>query len=149
MGRKRQPHPRKADQAKQSSGFSFSRNWVIGLILGFTFLAFANSIFNDFAYDDQTQILGNELIRDFSNLPTAFTKEVWFFRYLQDQDPNKQAGPTTPYYRPMFTVYLMVVWNLFGAWPQPWHLLNVLMYLIAVRLKWLPTLVSQSQAPAC
>lgn len=132
MGRKRQPHPRKADQAKQSSGFSFSRNWVIGLILGFTFLAFANSIFNDFAYDDQTQILGNELIRDFSNLPTAFTKEVWFFRYLQDQDPNKQAGPTTPYYRPMFTVYLMVVWNLFGAWPQPWHLLNVLMHLIAV-----------------
>jgi tetratricopeptide (TPR) repeat protein len=132
MGRKRQPHPRKAEQARPSTGFSFSRNWVLGLILGFTFLAFSNSIFNDFAYDDQTQIIGNELIRDFSNLPTAFTKEVWFFRYLQDQDPNKQAGPTTPYYRPMFTVYLMVVWNLFGAWPQPWHLLNVLMHLVAV-----------------
>ena len=112
MGRKRQPHPRKAEQAKPSSGFEFSRHWVIGLILGFTFLGFANSIFNNqFAYDDQTQILGNELIRDFTNLPTAFTKEVWFFRYLQDQDPNKQAGPTTPYYRPMFTVYLMVGWQ--------------------------------------
>ncbi|HEX5735099.1 MAG TPA: hypothetical protein VF131_19870 [Blastocatellia bacterium] len=132
MGRKRQPHSRKAEEAKQWSGFSFSRQWVIGLILGVTFLAFANSIFNGFAYDDQEQILGNELIRDFSNLPTAFTNEVWFFRYLQDQDPNKQAGPTTPYYRPLFTVYLMVVWNLFGAWPQPWHLLNVLMHLIAV-----------------
>ena len=133
MGRKRQPHPRKAEQAKQSSGFTFTRSWVIGLILGFTFLAFANSIINnEFAYDDQTQILDNKLIRDFSNLPTAFTNEVWFFRYLQDQDPNKQAGPTTPYYRPLFTVYLMVGWHMFGAWPQPWHFLNVLMHLIAV-----------------
>ena len=132
MGRKRQPHPRKAAQAKASSGFDFSRNWIIGLILAFTFLAFASSIFNGFAYDDQTQILGNDLIKDFSNLPTAFTKEVWFFRYLQDQDPEKQAGPTTPYYRPLFTVYLMVAWKAFQAWPQPWHILNILMHLAAV-----------------
>lgn len=133
MGRKRQPHPRKVEQAKPSSGFEFSRHWVLGLILGFTFLAFANSIIsNQFAYDDQTQILDNGLIRDFKNLPTAFTNEVWFFRYLQDQDPEKQEGPTTPYYRPLFTVYLMVGWHTFGTWPQPWHLLNVLMHLIAV-----------------
>jgi tetratricopeptide (TPR) repeat protein len=132
MGRKRQPHLQKKEPESRRSGIEFSRGLIIGAILVITFLGFANSIDNKFAYDDQTQILSNELIRDFSNLPTAFTKEVWFWRVLQDQDPNKEMGPTTPYYRPMFTVYLMVGWHLFGEWPQPWHLFNVFMHLIAV-----------------
>ena len=133
MRKKKQSRPKKTEPVTPSSGFQFSRKWVIGLILGITFLGFANSINNLFAYDDQTQILGNELIRDFSNISTAFTKEVWFFRVLQDRDPNQQENkPTTPYYRPMFTVYLMVGWHLFGEWPQYWHLANILMHLIAV-----------------
>jgi len=132
MGRKRQPHLRKTVPEKQSPGVTFSSGLVITLILVITFFTFANSIDNTFAYDDQTQILTNELIRDFGNLPTAFTKEVWFWRVLQDQDPNKEMGPTTPYYRPMFTVYLMAGWWMFQDWPQPWHLLNVLMHLVAI-----------------
>jgi tetratricopeptide (TPR) repeat protein len=133
MRKKKQSRPKNTEPVKSLEGFHFSRKWVIGLILAITFLGFANSINNLFAYDDQTQILGNELIRDFSNFSTAFTKEVWFFRALQDRDPNQQENrPTTPYYRPIFTVYLMVGWHLFGEWPQYWHLANILMHLIAV-----------------
>ena len=133
MRKKKQSRPKNTAQKKPLAGFHFSRRWVIGLILGITFLGFSITINNGFAYDDQTQILGNELIRDFNNLSLAFTKEVWFFRAQQDRDPNQQQNkPTTPYYRPMFTVYLMVGWHLFGAWPQYWHLANILMHLIAV-----------------
>ncbi|HKQ04988.1 MAG TPA: tetratricopeptide repeat protein [Blastocatellia bacterium] len=112
--------------------FSPSHRWILGLILAGTFLAFANTLANGFAYDDTTQILRNDQIRSFANLPTALTKEVWFWRVKQDQDPNKDAGPTTPYYRPLFTVYLMVGWALFGTWAPGWHLINVLMHLLAV-----------------
>src|SRR5205085_8101292 len=142
MSKKKRTHPRPSLEtapapaaqrppAAQRS-FALSRQWVLGLILAGTFLAFANSLGNGFAYDDTTQILGNEQIRSFANLPTALTKEVWFWRVKQDQDPNKDAGPTTPYYRPLFTVYLMIGWALFGTWAPGWHLINVLMHLLAV-----------------
>lgn len=115
-------------------GLGLSNKLVIVGILAVTFIAFANTIDKKFgfAYDDTTQILQNEVIRSFSNLPTAFTKEVWFWRVLQDKDPNKESGPTTPYYRPLFTVYLMAGWFLFDTYAPGWHFINVLMHLLAV-----------------
>jgi protein O-mannosyl-transferase len=127
---------RKSSTAKASS-FSLPRNWIIGLILAVTFAAFANTIDHGFAYDDTTQILGNEAIRSFSNIPLALTREVWFWRVLQDKDPNKEYGPTTPYYRPLFTIYLMAGWALFGDSAPGWHLINILMHLLAVAFAYL------------
>ena len=115
----------------------FTRTMVLTGILAFTFAVFSNSLFNGFAYDDLTQILENQLIRSWSNLPDALTKEVWFWRVQQDKDPEKTEGPTTPYYRPVFMIYLMLGWQLFGASPAGWHLLNVLMHLLAVYLAFL------------
>lgn len=135
MGRKNRtskPDNQSSDIPTQASPFTWSRNWIIGIILSVTFLAFANSIANSFAYDDTTQILQNQLIRSWRNLPDALTKEVWFWRVLQDKDPNKQLGPTTPYYRPVFILYLMLGWHLFGTSAPLWHLANILMHLLAV-----------------
>src|ERR1051325_7138834 len=124
------PSPKAATQADAKR--QLSANWIIGLILAVTFIAFINTLDHGFAYDDTEQILRNETIRSFKNLPTALTTEVWFWRQLQDKDPNKEAGPSTPYYRPMFTIYLMVNWYLFGTWAPGWHLINLLMHLLAV-----------------
>jgi hypothetical protein len=136
MSKKKRTHPQASPSAARPQAeqrqFKLSHKWVLGLILAVTFLAFANTIGNKFAYDDNTQILRNEAIRNFANLPTALTKEVWFWRVVQDKDPNKEAGPTTPYYRPLFTVYLMIGWWLFGTWAAGWHLINVLMHVLAV-----------------
>src|ERR1044071_8363775 len=113
MSRKKRTRPQPSTEAATAPArarrqFTPSHKWVLGLILAATFLAFANTLANGFAYDDTTQILRNDEIRSFANLPTALTKEVWFWRVMQDKDPNKEAGPTTPYYRPLFTVYLMI-----------------------------------------
>src|SRR5262245_40408190 len=68
------------------------------LLVACTFLVFGNSILvNGFAYDDNTHILKNQLIRDIKNVPTILLTETWFWRYQQDKDPDKQSGPTTPY----------------------------------------------------
>jgi tetratricopeptide (TPR) repeat protein len=135
MGRKnRAPKPVTAGVAvaTEPSAIAWSRNVILGVILSLTFIAFANTLFNDFAYDDTTQILQNQLIRSWSNLPDALTKEVWFWRVKQDKDPNKQEGPTTPYYRPVFTIYLMIAWHLFGKSAFLWHFANIVMHLIGV-----------------
>ncbi|MFL6214748.1 MAG: hypothetical protein ACJ74J_12760 [Blastocatellia bacterium] len=127
-----QADPEIVQPTERRPRFTSSHRWILGLILAATFLTFANTLANGFAYDDTTQILGNLEIRSFANLPLALTKEVWFWRVAQDKDPNKEAGPTTPYYRPLFTVYLMTGWFLFGTWALGWHLVNVLMHMLAV-----------------
>ena len=146
MRNKKRKRPASAEPAQVESpasahNSSVIRNLTIGGILAVTFLVFCNSLGNGFAYDDRTQILQNEVIRSFSNLPTALTKEVWFWRVLQDEDPAKQAGPTTPYYRPVFTIFLMTTWQLFPAAVEGstternawwWHLVSILVHLLAV-----------------
>ncbi len=114
------------------------RKWIIGLVLTVTFLAFANTITNGFAYDDQSFILQNEVVQSsslgeaISKVPVVLTKELWFYRVLQDKDPNKDTGPTTPYYRPMFVFFQMGCWLLFGASPAGWHLANIVVHLLVV-----------------
>lgn len=136
MRRKKRTSQKKAESPSAQAP-AVARNWILGLILGLTFLAFSNCITNGFAYDDTTQILSNPFIRDLGNLPKALVTEAWFWRVQQDQDPNEQDKPSTPYYRPIFTVYLMILWKVFGAWAPGWHLLNIVVHLLAVYLVFL------------
>ena len=143
--------PAQVDQPVAASNPGVVRSVTIGAILALTFVVFYNSMDNGFAYDDRTQVLQNHVLRSFSNLPTALTKEVWFWRVLQDEDPSKQEGPTTPYYRPVFTIFQMACWSLFPAVVEGtgvdnamkeqnawwWHLINVLTHLLAVYLAFL------------
>jgi hypothetical protein len=108
------------------------RALTLAIIVGVTFIAFSNTLFNGFAFDDKSQILENELIRSFKNVPTALVTDVWFWRMQQDKDPIKESGPTTPYYRPGFVLYLMLGWHLFGTTAAGWHFANILMHVIAV-----------------
>jgi hypothetical protein len=137
--KKRSREQGKPQQAAGRAAFDLNtqRKWILGLILVVTFLTFANSLFNAFAYDDTTQILQNEFIRDFRNLPKAMVTETWYWRVQQDKDPNKQDKPSTPYYRPIFVIYLMMMWKLFGASAFGWHLFNIALHLTVVYLVFL------------
>ena len=127
----------KKEESPATTAMRLPRNWVVGLILGVTFLAFSNSLSNGFAYDDTTQILGNEFIRDLKNMPKALVTETWYWRVQQDQDPNKQNKASTPYYRPIFIIYLMLMWKLFGASASGWHVFNLVLHLLASYLVFL------------
>jgi tetratricopeptide (TPR) repeat protein len=155
MGRKKKNRDKAPEPAAAAPSGDISRHWVIGLILAVTFFTFLNSAWNRFAYDDNTQILKNKFILDFHNLPKALVTEAWFWRVEQDKDPVKQQRPTTPYYRPVFTVYLMVCAALFEdreqlvntdtdmlgsssdpnryqGNPAPWHIASIFLHLVVV-----------------
>ncbi len=136
MRRKKRSRKESADSVivaeTKPSGKLSPRVWVIALLMGVTFVAFANTLNNGFVYDDTTQILKNEFIRDLRNLPKALVTEVWFWRAELNQDPNAQVEPTTPYYRPMFIVQLMFTWYLFDKEAGGWHWVNILMHLFVV-----------------
>jgi tetratricopeptide (TPR) repeat protein len=117
---------------RSGSAFGSARSWIIASILGLTFVAFANTLSNGFAYDDQTQILQNDFIKDLRNVPKAMVTETWFWRVQQDKDPSKQDKPSTPYYRPVFVIYLMLAWKLFGTAAAGWHAMNILLHMLVV-----------------
>jgi len=133
MGRKNRPK-KKAEEVIETTTTTagLSRRWIIALLMGATFIVFANSINNGFVYDDTTQILQNQFIRDLSNAPKALVTEAWYWRTELDKDPSKEQGPTTAYYRPPYIIYMMLVWPIFENSPAGWHLFNVLMHMLAV-----------------
>lgn len=83
-------------------------------------LVYANSLSGDFVFDDAQQIVNNPALFSWSNLIKAFTTDVWAF---QRETGVKNIPP--PYYRPLFTVYLTIGYQLFGLWQQGWHLMNL------------------------
>ncbi|MEO6588343.1 MAG: tetratricopeptide repeat protein [Pyrinomonadaceae bacterium] len=106
------------ENISSDSLFDHKRSYV------FLFLAclavYANSLSGDFVFDDTAQIVGNTHIHSWQNLIHAFTTDVWAFERGTDT-----ATIPPPYYRPVFTIYLTVGYQLFGLWQQGWHLLNL------------------------
>jgi hypothetical protein len=45
--------------------------------------------------------------------------------------PGSTTPPPLPYYRPIFTVMLTIEYQIFGLWPQGWHLISLLLHILA------------------
>lgn len=88
--------------------------WVAALTAA---LAFANSLGNDFAYDDRLIIAGNEAIRSLETLPATFTKPYW---------PNRH-GRELGLWRPLTTWVYGLQWALWNGNPAGFHLVNVIL----------------------
>ena len=93
------------------------------LIIASTVLVYANSLSGAFVFDDTKQIAGNPALRSWNNIARAFTSDVWAF---QRGTLTKDIPP--PYYRPLFTVYLTINYQLFELWEPGWHLMNLLVH---------------------
>lgn len=102
------------------------RTILIGLFLvlcaGFISYAATNGF--DFAYDDFPQIVENPRIQSAHFLPQYFTNQVW--AHLPGQPENL--------YRPVYLVWLLFNFNAFGASPEGWHFLNLLLHLLMTLL---------------
>jgi hypothetical protein len=96
------------------------------LIIAATILVYANSLNGDFVFDDTKQIVGNPELHSWANIFRAFTSDVWNF-----QRGTLTADIPPPYYRPLFTAYLTLNYQLFGLWEPGWHLMNLLVHTLA------------------
>ena len=90
------------------------------VVLIIAFAAYANSLGNDFVYDDKLMLVDNPWIGDFSRIPDIFTSNVWAF----DEDR------TSNFYRPAYIVFLMVEYRLFGLDPVGYHISHILLHMV-------------------
>lgn len=91
------------------------------IIVIFSFAAFINVLSMDFVWDDLTQIKNNSNINNIKVVKEAF---------LTDTGTATSNGEDfTPYYRPLFTISLMIDGIIWGKNPFGYHLTNILLHL--------------------
>jgi tetratricopeptide (TPR) repeat protein len=78
----------------------------------------------DFVYDDPRQIEMMESRFTWSQVPSYFTTDVW--SYVEDHPTN--------YYRPIFVVWMLVTYQLFGLSHPLWHATAILVHAMATLL---------------
>jgi protein O-mannosyl-transferase len=106
---------------------------VVSLILLITFLVYCNTLLFEFVYDDRGQILANVQVHAWRYIPHYFFERVWSFAY-----PGIQGN----YYRPIFLLFLLLNYKVFGPFAAGWHLVSVaahvgvtyLVYVLARRM---------------
>jgi tetratricopeptide (TPR) repeat protein len=86
---------------------------------------YANTLFNQFVYDDGFQVVGNPYAHSFKYLRQIFTTTVWSFLGAQG---------VSNYYRPMMTLGYLLTYQVAGLTPFTYHLVNVLLNGIVVWL---------------
>jgi protein O-mannosyl-transferase len=118
---------------ENSTAFSLGRQklsyaTLLLLVLGLSFLVYANTTSFEFVYDDWLQITRNPQLESWKNIPGFFLGDVWGFA------EHITAGS---YYRPVFTLWLFLNYKAFGTNPHWWHLITVLLHVLATYLVYL------------
>src|SRR5262249_18378093 len=93
--------------------------WHVIVLLLVAFAVYVNAIGSDFVVDDNSQILRNPQIREWSYLPTIFSQSVWEFQ---------GAEARGNYYRPLQLVTYMLTYFVFGLRPFGFHIVNILLH---------------------
>lgn len=91
------------------------------IILGVGFIAYFNSLFNGFVWDDEEQIVLNPIIKSF-----AYLSEIVSGATFQ----SGGAGLTGYFFRPFLTLWFMINHAIWGLHPFGFHLLQLLFHLI-------------------
>jgi protein O-mannosyl-transferase len=103
----------------RSPGSSRWSLWLPPLILLLlAILPYLGSLSNGFVYDDDTQILANPYIQNFSHLKQIFTTTAWSYK--------GGAAGVSNYYRPLMTFGYLLIHEAVGDRPFAYHLANLL-----------------------
>jgi len=113
---------RDALQAGFFQSFFKNRKTIVLIILGIGVLAYANSLFNPFIFDDIPQIISNPYIQQLSGLQIILTSSALIAHAQGILFLNN-------YYKPLLYICYAVLYSLFGASPFPFHLLQLIIHL--------------------
>ncbi len=114
----------KKKAGSKGTGSSHLRNWHVAVIVALAFITYANAFTAGFVWDDELQIVKNWEIRDIRHVGAAFSSAFWAFA-----DPD--LGGKTNFYRPVQTLTYMLAYQIGGLSPWPYHLLNLLLHILA------------------
>ena len=96
------------------------------LLLVICLVAFANTLPNDFMWDDPYLIAENPYLRDYTNIPLFFTPYYW--------DTMHPYADGQALYRPLRTLTFAIDYHFWGLNPAGYHLTNLLLHMINVTL---------------
>ncbi|MBI5894281.1 MAG: tetratricopeptide repeat protein [Deltaproteobacteria bacterium] len=86
-------------------------------------ITFANSLQNEFVWDDHTLIIDNPNINlPLTEIPSIFTKSLWKVGAVDE-------GRHT-YYRPLLSMLYLLNYKIWGFNPKGFHLTNILLHLL-------------------
>lgn len=88
-------------------------------------LIYVPSLSYGFIHDDHSQIVRNPQVHSWDYLPRLLSTDVW---------SQKGAEHIGYYYRPFFSLYLLIVHTFADASPWFWHLSSVLLHVVATYL---------------
>ena len=92
-----------------------------------SFVVYANTIGNDFVWDDEHLILLDNRLTDDSPVHKLFTVD-----FFAQHDDEVEYG----YYRPVITSSYFLGTKVFGRNPAGFHIMNLLMHIMCVLLVW-------------
>ncbi len=107
-----------------STGEANAGRALLFAALALTALVYAGTLRFGFVYDDGAQIILNPVVQSWRFAPHYFTQHAW---------SNLVNAPAT-YYRPLFLLWCLVNFTLFGLQAWGWHLTTVLVHLAATAL---------------
>ncbi len=102
------------------------------LSAGLAILCFANSIPNDFAYDDRALVLDNPRIASLTNV-----RAIWLSDWWKLVENEAEANPQRDrLYRPLTLFSFALNYAVHGYRPAGYHLVNVLLHAAVCVLVW-------------
>src|SRR5215831_7996469 len=103
-----------------------SRSWnraIVRKLLPIAMCVISLATYSDtlrfgFVYDDNSQIVANPQIKSWRFLPQIISTDVW---------SQKREEHIATYYRPLFSIWLLVLHSLAGLTAWFWHLSNIIL----------------------
>ncbi len=116
-----------SDTAQSGRGYTarFVQNclWMVPCVAA-TVLYF-RSLGYSFIRDDRTQILFNPQVQSWTYLPRLLTTHVW---------SQRAAETLVPLYRPVCSVWLLLVYSVAGSTEWVWHAVSLALYVLTIYL---------------
>jgi tetratricopeptide (TPR) repeat protein len=91
---------------------------------GLALAVYSRSLFCGFVRDDLPQIVNNPQVQSWEYLPRILTSHLW----------SQGARNHALFYRPLFSLWMLVVHTLGGLSPWFWHLSNILLHVASTYL---------------
>jgi len=120
---------KKTETARASSPRSWpdrlrDGRWPLA-VCGLAFLVYSRSLFCGFVRDDTPQILRNRQVQSWEYLPQLLGTHLW-----------SQLGREVNvlFYRPLFSIWMLLVHTFGGLEPWFWHLSSILLHVVATYL---------------
>ena len=104
--------------------------YVVILLITITALAYANSLKNDFVWDDYSVIVDNNFVKSWNNFPTIFSKS--YLTPLDSLESGNLTGSGETTYRPVVTISYFIDYWFWGLNPLGYHFSNLLLHIANV-----------------